>query len=140
MILLDTNVISEQMRTEPSLQILTWFKNYSSEQLFLSTITEAELLRGIVILPDGKLKSAKTALLGEILQIDFVGRILPFESKAANHYAEIYAARKTLGRPISTFDCMIAAIARANDCKLATRNVSDFEYCGVEIVDPWAAA
>ena len=77
MILLDTNVISEQMRTEPSLQILTWFKNYSSEQLFLSTITEAELLRGIAILPDGKLKSAKTALLGALVALFCLTKPVP---------------------------------------------------------------
>ena len=138
MILLDTNVISEQMRTELSIRILAWFKNNRSERLFLSSITEAELLRGIAILPQGKLKLPKTKLLAEILQIHFAHRILPFESNAANHYAEIYASRKFLGRPISTFDCMIAAIAKANDCKLATRNVAEFEMCGLEIINPWA--
>ena len=138
MILLDTNVISELMRTEPSELILAWFKSNSNEQLVLSSITEAELLRGINILPEGRLKAFKSKLLSEFLLIDFAGLILPFESKAANHYAEIFASRKTLGRPISTFDCMIAAIAKANGCKLATRNISDFEQCGLEIINPWA--
>ena len=137
MILLDTNVISELMRPEPAIQILAWFGNNSTERLVLSSITEAELLRGITILPEGRLKIFKSKLLSEFLLIDFANLILPFESKAANHYAEIFATRKTLGRPISTFDCMIAAIARANGCKLATRNASDFEDCGVEIIDPW---
>ena len=138
MILLDTNVISELMRTEPSELILAWFKSNSNEQLVLSSITEAELLRGINILPEGRLKAFKSKLLSEFLLIDFAGLILPFESKAANHYAEIFASRKTLGRPISTFDCMIAAIAKANGSKLATRNISDFEQCGLEIINPWA--
>ena len=137
MILLDTNVISEQMRPEPSEQILTWFRSNAGERLCLSSITEAELLRGIAVLPSGKFKTLKSALLSEILRVDFAGLILPFESNAASHYAEIFATRKTLGRPISTFDCMIAAIARANGCKLATRNVADFVQCGVEIVNPW---
>ena len=138
MILLDTNVISELMRTEPSELILAWFKSNSNEQLVLSSITEAELLRGINILPEGRLKAFKSKLVSEFLLIDFAGLILPFESKAANHYAEIFASRKTLGRPISTFDCMIAAIAKANGSKLATRNISDFEQCGLEIINPWA--
>ena len=139
MILLDTNVISEQMRPEPYERVLGWFKNNSTEGLALSSITEAELLRGITILPEGRLKAFKSKLLSEFLRIDFANLILPFESIAANHCAEIFASRKTLGRPISTFDCMIAAIARANDCKLATRNVSDFEHCRVEIINPWIA-
>ena len=138
MILLDTNVISELMRPEPAIQILAWFGNNSTERLVLSSITEAELLRGITILPEGRLKIFKSKLLSEFLLIDFANLILPFESKAANHYAEIFASRKTLGRPISTFDCMIAAIAKANGCKLATRNISDFEQCGLEIINPWA--
>ena len=138
MILLDTNVISELMRPEPAIQILAWFGNNSTERLVLSSITEAELLRGITILPEGRLKIFKSKLLSEFLLIDFANLILPFESKAANHYAEIFATRKTLGRPISTFDCMIAAIAKANGCKLATRNISDFEQCGLEIINPWA--
>ena len=138
MILLDTNVISELMRTEPSELILAWFKSNSNEQLVLSSITEAELLRGINILPEGRLKAFKSKLLSEFLLIDFAGLILPFESQAASHYAEIFASRKTLGRPISTFDCMIAAIAKANGSKLATRNISDFEQCGLEIINPWA--
>ena len=138
MILLDTNVISELMRTEPSELILAWFKSNSNEQLVLSSITEAELLRGITILPEGRLKAFKSKLLSEFLRIDFANLILPFESQAANHYAEIFASRKTFGRPISTFDCMIAAIAKANGCKLATRNISDFEQCGLEIINPGA--
>ena len=137
MILLDTNVISEQMRPEPSIRVLAWFKSNTNEQLVLSSITEAELMRGITVLPEGKLKTFKSKLLSEFLLIDFAGLILPFESEAADHYAKIFAIRKALGRPISTFDCMIAAIARANGCKLATRNASDFEHCGVEIIDPW---
>ena len=138
MILLDTNVISELMRPEPAIQFLSWFGNNSTERLVLSSIAEAELLRGITILPEGRLKIFKSKLLSEFLLIDFANLILPFESKAANHYAEIFATRKTLGRPISTFDCMIAAIAKANGCKLATRNISDFEQCGLEIINPWA--
>ncbi|MEO9166967.1 MAG: type II toxin-antitoxin system VapC family toxin [Aestuariivirga sp.] len=140
MILLDTNVISEQMRPLPSEQVLRWFDGLVGTPLFLSTVTEAELLRGIANMPHGKARTIKAALLDEILREDFKGWILPFDSKAAGHYAEIFAHVKKIGRPISVFDCMIASIAKANDCQLATRNVADFEHCGVEIIDPWREA
>ena len=93
--------------------------------------------RGITVLPEGRLKTFKSTLLSDILMIDFAGLILPFESKSAFFYAEIFAHRKIIGRPISVLDCMIAAIARANGCKLATRNVADFEHCGLEVINPW---
>ena len=72
-----------------------------------------------------------------ILREDFRDRILPFDSAAACEYACIGAERKAAGRPISQFDCQIAAIARAHSAILATRNVADFEGCGVRIIDPW---
>ena len=94
----------------------------------------------MAIMPEGKIKTAESALLAEILEIKFANDILAFESSAAADYAEVFARRKILGRPISIFDNMIAAIAKANGCKLATRNAADFEHCGVEIINPWAQA
>ena len=138
MILLDTNVISEQMRLQPSSIVLNWFDKIVDANLYLSSVTEAELLSGIAMMPNGKAKTQRAVKANHILHKIFHDHILPFESKAANCYAEIFAHRKTIGRPISVLDCMIAAIAKANNCKLATRNVADFDHCGVEIVDPWA--
>jgi predicted nucleic acid-binding protein len=68
---------------------------------------------------------------------DLGGRILPFGSESSRPYAEIAAARRRAGRPISHFDAQIAAIARANGATVATRNTDDFAGCGVEIIDPW---
>jgi predicted nucleic acid-binding protein len=70
---------------------------------------------------------------------DFGGRILPFDSPAAVAFAEIAAQRRQAGRPISQADAQIAAIARSRGATLATRNVPDFEGCGIEIVNPWTA-
>ena len=137
MILLDTNVISEQMSERPSQVVAAWFKGHANQRLLLSSVTEAELRRGVAIMPEGKLKIAKSALLADILEIKFANVILQFDSKAAALYAEIFAHRKTIGRPISVFHNMIAAIATGNGCKLATRNVADFEHCGLEIINPW---
>lgn len=137
MILLDTNVISEQMRLEPSEVLLNWFAAQVGASLYLSSVTEAELLSGLAIMPNGEAKTMKAEKAELIFRQIFKDRILPFESKAAAFYAEFTATRNNLGRPISNLDCMIAAIARANNCKLATRNVSDFEHCGLEIINPW---
>lgn len=137
MILLDTNVISEQMRQQPLNAVINWFNSVDGTALYLSAITEAELLRGIANMPGGKTKSMKAAVLNDILGQLFAGYILPFDSQAAYFYAEIFTLRKNVGRPISIFDCMIAAIAKSNDCRLATYNVSDFEHCGLEIINPW---
>ena len=139
MILLDTNVISEQMAARPSQEVAAWFTGLANQQLFLSSVTEAELRRGVAIMPEGKLKLGKFALLADILENKFANDILPFDSSAAAHYAEIFARHKTLGRPISVFDNMIAAIAKANNCKLATRNVADFAPTGVATLNPWDA-
>ena len=68
---------------------------------------------------------------------DFIGRILPFDSRAAIAYATVSAARRRAGRPISTADAQIAALARSHGATLATRNLRDFEGCGVEIINPW---
>ena len=137
MIVLDTNVISEQMRPQPSEVVLNWLGAVDNSAFYISAVTEAELLRGLATMPLGKSKFAKTSLLDEILHQDFAGFILPFESKAAASYAEIFTVRKSIGRPISVLDCMIAAIAKANNRKLATRNVADFAQCGVGIINPW---
>lgn len=139
MILLDTNVVSEQMRLEPSSIVLKWFNEIDHIQLCLSSVTEAELRSGIVMMPNSKAKLLKAEKAELILRSIFKDRILPFESKSAVFYAEIFAYRKTIGRPISVLDCMIAAIARANGCKLATRNVADFEHCELEVINPWVA-
>jgi toxin FitB len=137
MILLDTNVVSEQMRLQPMDAVIKWFDSVDGTPLYLSAITKAELLRGISTMPDGKTKLTKAAALNDILGDVFAGFILPFDSQSAYFYAEIFTHRKNVGRPISVFDCMIAAIARSNQCKLATRNVLDFENCGLEIINPW---
>ena len=69
---------------------------------------------------------------------DFAGRVLPFDSAAARAYAAIATSRRSVGCPILEADCQIAAIARARDAAVATRNGADFEHCGITVIDPWA--
>lgn len=137
MIIVDTNVISELFRPVPAKQVETWLANQDGANLYFTTISEAELRHGVAILPSGKRRTALTRAIEGILEEDFRDRILPFDRPAASAYAAIAAERRVLGRPISQFDCQIAAIARAHGALVATRNTSDYESCGVDLLNPW---
>ena len=137
MILLDTNVISEMMRAEPAPEVLAWFAARDAADLFLTTVTEAELRTGIAILPEGQRRDRLQAALDAMIAEDFAGRVLPFDSSAARAYARIAATRRAAGRPIAEADCQIAAIAAATGAAVATRNTKDFEGCGPNIINPW---
>jgi len=138
--LLDTNVLSELLRSAPEPMVLTWFAGQASETLFVSAVTQAEMSLGARLMPAGKRRTALQAALGTMFSEDFAGRILPFDSAAVPAYVDIVSARRAAGRPISQFDAQIAAIALHTGAKLATRNVNDFENCGVTVVNPWMLA
>lgn len=140
MILLDTNVLSELMRPAPDPAVERWLAAQPDASLFISAITEAELRYGAALLPSGKRRSALTAEIDGMLEEDFDGRILPFDRLAAQAFAVIAADRRQAGRPISQADAQIAAIARSRGAALATRNVPDFDGCGVEVINPWSTA
>lgn len=137
MILLDTNVVSELMRPAPAVGVLDWFDVQDAATLWLSTVSEAELRAGVAMLPAGRRRDRLLAAVDAMIEQDFAGRMLPFDSAAARFYAGIYAARRAAGRPIMEADCQIAAIAASRGMAVATRNVGDFEGCGVEVIDPW---
>ncbi|HEV8416278.1 MAG TPA: type II toxin-antitoxin system VapC family toxin [Bryobacteraceae bacterium] len=139
MIVLDTNVLSEEIRPSPSPRVLRWFKEQEPVNIFTTAITQAEMLYGLQSLPVGRRRSALQLAIEKTFDQEFAGRILPFDEDAARSFAKIVAARDALGRPISQFDGMIAAIARSRHAALATRNVADFQDCGLRIIDPWAA-
>jgi toxin FitB len=137
MIVLDTNVVSEPLRPTPSAKVLEWMRSQPNAVLFTTTITEAELLYGIALLPQGKRRHSLESAVRQIFAVHLAGRILPFDSAAAREYADIAAMRLRSGRPISEADARIAAIARSRGAELATRNVADFDGCDVEVVNPW---
>jgi toxin FitB len=137
MIILDTNVISELMRPKPSAQVATWVAQQPGTELFTTSITEAEIFYGIELLGRGKRREGLLAAAEGMFSEDFAGRVFVFDSDAARVFAKIGAARRALGRPISHADAQIAALAQVRGAKLATRNVDDFEDCGIEVVDPW---
>ena len=140
MIVLDTNVISELLRPQPASQVENWFSGQEGAQLYFTTVGEAELRLGVALLPAGKRRSALSRAIEDILNEDFFDRILSFDRAAASAYAAIASDRRAVGRPISQFDCQIAAIARVNQAAIATRNTEDFSGCGITLINPWVPA
>ena len=139
MIVLDTNVLSEALRPVPEPSVLHWLAKQSRASLFTTTVTRGEVLYGIRLLSDGKRRRGLWDAAQKIFSEDFADQVLSFDSDAADMYAEIAASRRTAGKPISQFDAMIVAMARSRGATLATRNVKDFEDCGVDVIDPWTA-
>lgn len=137
--LLDTNVLSELLRAQPHPAVLAWFAEQPADSLFVSVVTQAEMLLGARLLPRSKRRQHLEAALDTMFREDFAARVLPFDSAAAVAYAGVVAARRGAGRPISQFDAQIAAIALSRRAALATRNVSEFEECGLTLTNPWSA-
>ena len=138
MLVIDTNVVSEIIGSRPLPAILAWFARQSSDEVFICAVTEAELRYGVALLSEGRRRSVLAADVDRMLTTVFAGRILPFDSPAAIEFADVAARRQLSGRPISVSDAQIAAIARSRGAAVATRNVRDFEGCGIEVIDPWA--
>ena len=136
MTILDTNVISEMMRPVPGPSVLRWFANLAIDDARLTAVTLAEILLGIELLPTGKRRDVLRAGAERTFAV-FAGRVLAFDEKAAPAFSLISCTRRKQGRPISQFDAQIAAIARAHNATLATRNTNDFEGCEVKLVNPW---
>ena len=140
MIVLDTNIVSGMMRDEPSPEVLVWLDGWPTRELFVTAVTEAEVRTGIVLLPEGRRRRGLAEAAEHAFGSLFAGRVLPFDSGAARAYADIAAARRTAGRPLSQADGQIAAIARSHGMAVATRNVRDFEDMGMDLFNPWASA
>ncbi|WP_099021951.1 type II toxin-antitoxin system VapC family toxin [Mycolicibacterium palauense] len=137
MIVLDTNVVSELMRPAPEPEVLRWVDGFYVVDVFVTAVTAAELMCGVARLPDGRRKRELHVKLEALLEEDFRDQILPFDARAATHYADIVAAREGAGQPISMADAQIAAICRNSSAGLATRNVADFINTGVDSINPW---
>lgn len=134
--LLDTNIISNAVKLQPSELLLAWMATQRDEYLFISSLTVAEIRRGILEKPRGKKRDALDAWFygPEGPQALFVGRILAFDDKAGLIWARLMAEGKAAGRPRSGLDMIIAAVAGANECIVVTDNEKDF--AGLQIVNP----
>ena len=140
MIILDTNVISELLRPAPEPKVEHWLSAQEGLNVYLTSISEAELRFGLAIMGNGKHRAALVDAVDRILREDLAGRILPFDSDAAQSYATIAASRRAAGRPIAQADCQIASIADTRGATVATRNTTDFEGCEIDLINPWTAA
>ena len=138
MIILDTNVVSEFMTSPPANPVLNWLNAQVTTSLYLSTITIAEIGFGLSVMSAGKRRRLLSERFERFVATAFDQRILSFDESAARAYGEILGHRREIGRPMSSFDGQIAAIARSNDFGIATRNVKDFEECQITLVNPFS--
>lgn len=136
MILLDTNVISEAIKPEPNPQVRDWLDAQAAETVFLSSVTVAELSFGIGALPAGRRRTALAAALEGVLEV-FAGRVLAFDTAAAQCYGDLAVRARAAGRGFPTPDGYIAAIAVARGFAVASRDGSAFVAAGVRVIDPW---
>ena len=119
--------------------VIAWIDDIDSSEVLITAITVAELRSGVAQLPPGRRRSRISEHVEALLNETFAGYVLPFDVDSSTPYAEIVAKRRSAGRPISALDAQIAAICRQHEATLATRNVSDFEATGLDVVDPWNA-
>lgn len=138
MIVLDTNVVSEAMKPEPDAAVSAWLNDQAAETLYLSSVTLAELLFGIRALPTGKRKNRLDRALTE-LQALFKDRVLPFDTDAARHYADLAVTARNGGRGFPTPDGYIAAIAASRGFIVASRDIAPYDAAGVAVINPWQA-
>ena len=139
MFILDTNVLSAIMAGKPSSEVATWIAGQPDNELFTTTISQAEILSGLAVMPEGRRRSALEAAARAIFSDDFDGRVLTFDPAAASAYADIFAVRLNAERPIAPLDLMIAAVAAAHSASVVTRDVSAFQGCGIKVINPWIA-
>ncbi len=137
MIIVDTNILSEFMTSPPTNSVLEWLNTQDSTVLYLTTISIAEIGYGLRVMPKGKRQQLLENRFEQFVATAFESRVLSFNEAAARIYGEIKGFRKEIGRPLSDLDSQIASIARANGFAVATRNIKDFEECGIELINPF---
>ena len=138
--LIDTNVISELVRAKPDAAVLDWFANTPDEALFLSVLTLGEIRKGVEKLtsPEDTARRERLRLWLEHDLRDWFGpRILPIGPDVADHWGRLLAQA---GRPVPAIDSLLAATALHHDLRLVTRNTRDFDYAGLEMINPWGVA
>ena len=132
--LLDTNVLSELRRKQPNEAVVSWFEERPAATLYISVLTLGEIRKGIEKLEDSQRKHKLLDWLETDLPAFFMGRMLGIDEKVANHWGHITAAA---GRPVAAIDSLLAATALSHDLAMVTRNVNDFFYPELEVINPW---
>ena len=132
--LLDTNILSETVRRNPNKSVITWLDQLPGEVLYVSVLTLGEIRKGIETLADGKRREKLRLWLEHELPEWFVGRVLPVDLAVADRWGRLLAE---IARPVPTTDSLLAATALHHELRLVTRNSGDFEYPGLEVINPF---
>ena len=135
--LVDTNVLSEAVRTKPEPQVLDWIGAADETLLYLSVLTLGEVRKGLALLPQGKRRTRIETWIEVDVQSRFAGRILPISSAVADRWALLAAEAKKKGRALATIDGLLAATALEHNLTIVTRNVRDFRDTHVLLLNPW---
>jgi toxin FitB len=138
--LLDTNVVSEWVKPQPSPNVVAWLQEVDEERVFLSVASLAEIRRGVELMPPGKRRDRLAAWLAEDLPARFAGRILDIDSRVADRWGIVMARGKSAGTNIHVMDAFFAATAEVHGLTLATRNVEHFRMLELSLLNPWGAA
>ncbi|HSH94486.1 MAG TPA: type II toxin-antitoxin system VapC family toxin [Roseimicrobium sp.] len=132
--LLDTNVLSETIRSNPEQRVVDWLVDQQDDSLFLSVLTIGELEKGIASVKDSKRKATLRRWLDDEIKVIFAGRILPIDQKTSTTWGKTLAAA---GRPLPAIDSLLAATALQHGLTFVTRNTKDVSSTGVECLNPW---
>lgn len=138
MIILDTKVISEPLKRSPDPAVIRWLDRQSPATLYVTTISQAELLAGVSALPAGRRRTELRKVIDKELGLLFADRVLPFGERSAEAYAQVVPAANAAGNPIDFADAAIGAIAIEHNYILATRNIADFKGTSVKLLNPWS--
>lgn len=135
--LLDTCLLSEFTRRQPQQKVIRWLDGIDEEKLFVSVITVGEIQHGIERLPESRRKVELLTWLNNSLINRFGARILSLDTSTLVLWGSLTARMENSGQPIAVMDGLIAATALQNNLIIATRNISDFLPCGVQLINPW---
>ncbi len=132
--LLDTNIVSETVRRNPNKTLISWLDQISGEALFVSVLTLGEIRKGVETLADRKRREKLRLWLEHELPTWFEDRVLPVDLAVADRWGRLLAE---VGRPVPTIDSLLAATALHHELRLVTRNAKDFDYPGLDVINPF---
>jgi toxin FitB len=135
--ILDTNVISELVMSQPDANVTRWIESVDPQNVYLSVITVGELKKGIEKMPNSRRRTVLGAWLINDLLVRFQDHLLPIDTSVMLTWGSLVAHMEAIGKPMPAIDSLIAATTLHSGCTLSTRNVKDFEHAGISLFNPW---